>query len=285
MLSSCATNQSHRSGSSTQYQEPAYTLTNRRDIKKVQQRLTNRGFDTKGVDGDAGKNTKKAIREFQQAKGYPVDGLATTRLLKQLEPGYVAPSVSQEGAYDDSTFGESTVVAGGVGAAIGAGIGAILGGGKGAAIGAGVGAGVGVAADAGANTIRRGHAKTEHKLNLSIDQIRRENEDLKRMIDNSRQLIKEDKAKINRIKQQLENQELSRRNAKQQFAQLDKSRELLKSTYNQLLAKKKERQDYANNNNTSQEMNYEMKKLNNEIALLKTQLDELDELRSISVMG
>ena len=285
MLSGGVLNPSQRSGHTTQVQEPAYPLRNKSEIRTVQQRLTNRGFDTKGTDGIAGKNTKNAIRKFQQQMGYPVDGQATTRLSKQLAPGYREPSIAQEPGYEDNTFGSSTVVAGGVGAVIGAGVGAILGGGKGAAIGAGVGAAVGVGTDVVVNKVRRNNAENEQNLNLSIEQVRKENEDLRRMINTSKQLIEEDKSKLNRMRNLLEHRELSARNAKKQFAQLDKSRKMLEGTYNQLLAKKKERQDYANNNNTSQDMDQEMRQLNNEIALLKTQLDELDQLRSITVMG
>lgn len=40
----------------------------------VQRKLTDLGFSTKGIDGEPGKGTRQAIRDWQQAKGYPVSG-------------------------------------------------------------------------------------------------------------------------------------------------------------------------------------------------------------------
>ncbi len=52
--------------------------------KEVQERLTQAGFDTQGVDGRVGPNTIDAIRAFQKAKGLIPDGYASMALLEQL---------------------------------------------------------------------------------------------------------------------------------------------------------------------------------------------------------
>ncbi len=272
------------SAQNSPYQVPAYPLTKKDEIVLMQQRLKNQGFNPGSIDGKLGPNTEKAIRRFQQAHGYHVDGLATTLLLQQLDPAFVQPSTSQAN-YDDSIVGVSTVQSAGIGAAIGATIGALAGGKEGALIGAGAGALAGAGADAGANMIRVQHAETEHQLNLSLDQIRRENARLKQNIDNAKKLIEEDKRKLRQLNQQLKNKSLSTQQAQQQIAELTQSRELLQNTYNDLLAKQQEWRDYAATDGGSQEVDQEIEKLNAEIASLRLQLDELDQLRSISISG
>ncbi|MFK7744662.1 MAG: lytic murein transglycosylase [Roseobacter sp.] len=52
--------------------------------KEMQQRLTNAGFNTQGVDGRIGPNTINAIRSYQRAKGLIPDGYASLTLLNKL---------------------------------------------------------------------------------------------------------------------------------------------------------------------------------------------------------
>ena len=52
--------------------------------KEVQQRLTARGFNTQGVDGRIGPNTRNAVRKFQRSQGLPPDGYTSFRLLETL---------------------------------------------------------------------------------------------------------------------------------------------------------------------------------------------------------
>jgi len=44
------------------------------DVKALQQRLKDLGFDPNGIDGNFGSGTEKAVRAFQQANGLGVDG-------------------------------------------------------------------------------------------------------------------------------------------------------------------------------------------------------------------
>ena len=44
------------------------------DVKDLQQKLKDLGFDPNGVDGNFGAGTDKAVRAFQQANGLEVDG-------------------------------------------------------------------------------------------------------------------------------------------------------------------------------------------------------------------
>ncbi|MEY8827254.1 lytic murein transglycosylase [Sedimentitalea sp. XS_ASV28] len=59
----------------------ALTLSER---KEMQQRLTDKGFDTQGVDGRIGPLTIDAVRAYQVASGLTPDGYASMNLLKRL---------------------------------------------------------------------------------------------------------------------------------------------------------------------------------------------------------
>ena len=52
--------------------------------KEMQERLTQEGFDTQGIDGRIGPNTINAIRAFQRDRGIVPDGYASLALLQKL---------------------------------------------------------------------------------------------------------------------------------------------------------------------------------------------------------
>ncbi len=56
----------------------------RAERRELQQRLTNAGFSTGGVDGRIGPNSMAAIRAYQRNQGLPADGYASLRLLQRL---------------------------------------------------------------------------------------------------------------------------------------------------------------------------------------------------------
>ena len=51
---------------------------------ELQQRLTNAGFSTQGVDGQIGPNSRAAIRGYQRSVGLPADGHPSLSLLQRL---------------------------------------------------------------------------------------------------------------------------------------------------------------------------------------------------------
>jgi putative chitinase len=53
-------------------------------VRLLQKKLTESGFNTKGIDGDFGKNTEDALKAFQKAQGLPVTGVADDSLLTRL---------------------------------------------------------------------------------------------------------------------------------------------------------------------------------------------------------
>lgn len=54
------------------------------DKKRMQERLTALGYDTKGVDGMIGPATRRAIRAWQSANGLPADGYVEQSLFKRM---------------------------------------------------------------------------------------------------------------------------------------------------------------------------------------------------------
>lgn len=59
----------------------------RSEREELQRLLTQRGFDTGGVDGIVGAGTRSAVRAYQQAIGVPADGYPTLMLLDRLRGG------------------------------------------------------------------------------------------------------------------------------------------------------------------------------------------------------
>ena len=56
----------------------------RSERKTLQEQLTALGFDTDGIDGILGPNSRKAIRNFQRSRGLPADGYASEKLLTRV---------------------------------------------------------------------------------------------------------------------------------------------------------------------------------------------------------
>ncbi|MEL7346472.1 MAG: lytic murein transglycosylase [Pseudomonadota bacterium] len=56
----------------------------RDETREVQERLTDLGFDTQGVDGIAGPNTRNAVRAWQRATGRVPDGYISGQVLSNL---------------------------------------------------------------------------------------------------------------------------------------------------------------------------------------------------------
>jgi peptidoglycan hydrolase-like protein with peptidoglycan-binding domain len=54
-------------------------------VQELQRRLTGLGFDTDGTDGRVGRDTQRAVRDFQKKVGLaPADGYAGLKVLARL---------------------------------------------------------------------------------------------------------------------------------------------------------------------------------------------------------
>ena len=54
----------------------------RTEKQELQKRLTAMGYDTQGVDGIIGPNSRDAVRAFQKARGMVPDGYVSGRVLQ-----------------------------------------------------------------------------------------------------------------------------------------------------------------------------------------------------------
>lgn len=57
----------------------------RTEKKTLQTALTQMGFDTNGIDGMLGPDSRKAMRNFQRSRGIPADGYASAKLLQRVQ--------------------------------------------------------------------------------------------------------------------------------------------------------------------------------------------------------
>lgn len=69
--------------------EPAWKQSNNQGVKsntvmEVQKGLAEHGYDPGPVDGKYGEQTRNAIRQYQKDHGLPVDGQATTALVRHI---------------------------------------------------------------------------------------------------------------------------------------------------------------------------------------------------------
>ncbi|WP_231674379.1 peptidoglycan-binding domain-containing protein [Ralstonia syzygii subsp. celebesensis] len=60
-------------------------MNNATDIKQLQQRLADKGYDPGTIDGLIGDRTQTAIRAYQKDQHLPQDGYASRSLLARLE--------------------------------------------------------------------------------------------------------------------------------------------------------------------------------------------------------
>jgi putative chitinase len=73
------------------------------DVKDLQQKLKDLGFDPNGVDGHFGPGTTKAVTAFQQSKGLQADGVAGPATLAALQ----GDGAADAGAGDGSAGGDA----------------------------------------------------------------------------------------------------------------------------------------------------------------------------------
>lgn len=273
---------------------PNYPLTTRQDIAAVQRYLQNLGFTPGPADGIAGDKTTTAIRRFQNSRGLPMDGMATSHLLQELQlaaAGFPADnrrtaSRPVQERHEARFFSESGAVACGAGALLGIAAGLLVGG---DATGAIIGGASGCAAGAGANywleTKRTGHANQEDRLNAILSDLRQDNARLGRLIAAARQAVARDKSTIAALRRQLKLRQISAQQARRQLVSVDENRKLLQQTYQGLLKKQRQWQQVADREGHSPEIDREIMKLRGRIGSLKAEMDELDQLRIISKVG
>lgn len=78
------------------------------DVKDLQQKLKDIGFDPNGVDGNFGPGTEKAVRAFQQAEGLGVDGKVGPGTQAALDAAAGGAATSPSGGAVGGSTGAST---------------------------------------------------------------------------------------------------------------------------------------------------------------------------------
>lgn len=83
--------------------KPRGSVMSKEHTKEIQTYLKNAGFYTGKIDGIKGRNTKRAIKEFQKANGLKVDGIVGKKTWEILSgyasaPGQAQASALEEGA-------------------------------------------------------------------------------------------------------------------------------------------------------------------------------------------
>src|SRR5882762_320667 len=87
------------------------------DVKDLQQKLQDLGFDPNGVDGNFGPGTRDAVIAFQQSKGLQADGIAGPNTLAALQSEGTASGVDAGGAVTSSAAAGASGATTGTGAA------------------------------------------------------------------------------------------------------------------------------------------------------------------------
>src|SRR5258708_10400894 len=81
------------------------------DVKDLQQKLKDLGFDPNGVDGHFGPGTRDAVIAFQQSKGLQADGIAGPNTLAALQSGGATSSAAAGSSGATTGTGAAAVVA------------------------------------------------------------------------------------------------------------------------------------------------------------------------------
>jgi putative chitinase len=81
------------------------------EVRALQQKLKDLGFDPNGVDGDFGPGTRAAVIAFQQSKGLQADGIAGPATLAALQAETAGPTTGGGAASDSATSGAGAAAA------------------------------------------------------------------------------------------------------------------------------------------------------------------------------
>src|ERR1051325_9042127 len=81
------------------------------DVKDLQQKLKDLGFDPNGVDGNFGPGTKAAVIAFQQSQGLQADGIAGPATLAALQAASSGTTSAGGAVSDDASTGSGATTA------------------------------------------------------------------------------------------------------------------------------------------------------------------------------
>jgi len=273
-------------------------------VKQVQTMLDDKGFQPGPIDGIEGPATRAALDRYQTNRGLPKTGRVNKTAFDQLvaenkptsSPAKYS-SASEQMRSDSKYANQSSYIqACGSGLFAGSVIGLITGkdskdrkkkvlqyGGAGC-LGA-LGANYWLQSD------RKGAAYDEAEKMEMLATIRDENRKLSSLVKSSKAVVAEDREKIEQINSAYSKKQISLDEAKSQMAEVDKNKEHLEKT----LAKLEERKtkweslsgdvNASNSSSESRAIDTEIASLEAKIGILKSELNSLEQTRSVSSIG
>lgn len=157
-------------------------------------------------------------------------------------------------------------------------------------IGVAVGAAVGCTAGTYLANVQRGHGRAEEQLNVVINDMRRQNQELLAYNETAQNVIAEKKVELAKLQKDIAAGRKSREAAQQELASIQRTEQQLQTT---LASAKKRRDDLkqaASAIRTSDPRqravaDQEVKELEQQIAILGSNLQELTEARRLTGLG
>ena len=151
------------------------------------------------------------------------------------------------------------------------------------------GCGVGMGANYYLDNQRSQYANAEDRLDATIADVRKDNQELQMLSDTARSVIADDKRKIEQIKQDIAANKVQSAQAQKQLAEIDANTAYLKKSLADVRSKQQEWTMVAaaerNNGARTDTLDAEIGKMQKQIAQLESEIDQLYQQRSSIRLG
>jgi septal ring factor EnvC (AmiA/AmiB activator) len=136
---------------------------------------------------------------------------------------------------------------------------------------------------------RSEYSNTEQRLDATIADVREDNRKLQNLTQTARTVMAEDKQQLAKIKQDIAANKVEYTSAQQQIAEIDANTKYLKETLADLKAREKQWREVASSEQASgarvDTLNAEINRMQQQIASLESEIDELYQQRSAIHLG
>jgi uncharacterized protein YceH (UPF0502 family) len=151
------------------------------------------------------------------------------------------------------------------------------------------GCGVGMGANYYMDNQRSKYANAEDRLDATIADVRKDNQELQALSDTARSVIADDKRKIEQLKKDIASNKVQRTQAQQQIADIDANTNYLKKTLADVRSKQQEWVKVAaaerNSGARTDTLDAEINKMQKQVAQLESEIDQLYQQRSSIQLG
>lgn len=152
-----------------------------------------------------------------------------------------------------------------------------------------IGCGVGVGTDVYLNHQRDKYANREQRLRAMTDDVRKDNERLQGLTSTAREVMKDDRASMEKLRRDIRSKQVSNEEARKKLDEIDANRAYLEKTVTDLKKRLTEWRDIASKERKSgvrvDTMNAEINKMQNQVASLESEIDQLYQQRSAIKIG